>query len=113
MSDMMEYGGYHGSVSYSDDDGIFHGKLEFIRALVTFEASDVKALRKAFREAVDDYVAVSRAQGREPERPFKGSFNVRTGPILHRKAVLAARSRGSNLNTIVTEALERYLAKTR
>jgi predicted HicB family RNase H-like nuclease len=111
MSDMMEYKAYYGSVSYSDEDAVFHGKIEFIRDLVTFEGTDVKSLRKSFVEAVDDYLDVCRAKNRKPELPFKGSFNVRTGSTLHRKAVLAAKTRGSNLNTIVTEALEKYLSK--
>lgn len=112
MSDMMEHKGYYGSVSYSDEDAVFHGKIEFIRDLVTFEGTDVKSLKRAFIAAVDDYLDVCRSKNREPELPFKGSFNVRTGSVLHRKAALAAKNKGSNLNTIVTEALEQYLQKT-
>jgi len=36
MKDMMSYKGYYGSVHYSDEDGVFHGKIEFIRSLVTY-----------------------------------------------------------------------------
>jgi predicted HicB family RNase H-like nuclease len=108
----FHYKSYQGVASYSDDDGEFHGKIEFIRDLVTYEGADVKSLRKAFTEAVDDYLAVCRQKKRAPELPFKGSFNVRTGSALHRKAALAARYKGSNLNSIVTEALDRYLART-
>jgi predicted HicB family RNase H-like nuclease len=48
MKDMMEYKGYYGSVHYSDEDRIFHGKIEFIRSLVSYEGTDVKRLREAF-----------------------------------------------------------------
>jgi len=48
-------------------------------------------------------------EGKEPEKPFKGSFNVRTGSELHRKATLFARAKGTNLNKVVAEALEKYL----
>ena len=109
MKDMMSYKGYYGSVHYSDDDQVFHGKLEFIRNLVSYEGTDVKALRAAFEEAVVDYLQLCQEEGREPEKPFKGSFNVRTGPDLHRRAALFAKSKGLNLNTVVTEALETYL----
>jgi hypothetical protein len=34
MEDTMEYS-YFGSVHYNDDDKVFYGKLEFIRALVS------------------------------------------------------------------------------
>ena len=110
MKDMMAYNGYHGSVHYSDEDRVFHGKIEFIRSLVSYEAKDVDALRKAFEESVDDYLALCEREGKEPETPFKGSFNVRTGPDLHRKAVLFAKSKGTNLNSLITEALEKYLS---
>ena len=29
MSDMLEYRGYLGSVRYSDEDEVLHGRLEF------------------------------------------------------------------------------------
>jgi len=110
MKDMMAYKGYYGSVHYSDEDQIFHGKIEFIRSLVSYEGTDVKNLRIAFEEAVDDYLELCEKENKEPETPFKGSFNVRTGPDLHRKAVLFAKSKGTNLNSIITDALEKYLS---
>jgi len=109
MSDMMEYKGYFGSVRYSDDDEVLHGKIEFIRDLVTYEGRDAKGLKRAFREAVDDYIALCTETGRAPDTPLKGSFNVRTGPELHRKAMILARKRDTNLNSVVTEALKTYL----
>ena len=56
MKDMMKYKGYLGSVHFSDEDNLFYGKLEFIRALVSYEGTDVKTLRRAFEAAVDDYL---------------------------------------------------------
>jgi len=109
MKDMINYKGYYGSVHYSDEDGVFHGKIEFIRSLVTYEGRDVKGLRKAFENGVDDYLELCAQEGKEPEKPFKGSFNVRTGSELHRKATLFARAKGTNLNKVVAEALEKYL----
>ena len=113
MKDMMAYKGYNGSVHYSDEDQIFFGKIKFIRSLVSYEGMDVKSLRSAFEEAVDDYLELCEKEGKEPETPFKGSFNVRTGTDLHRRAVLFAKSKGTNLNSIVTDALEKYLSTSR
>ena len=48
MSTMLEHRGYLGSVFYSDEDETFHGRLEFIRDLVTHEGSDAKSLKSAF-----------------------------------------------------------------
>lgn len=111
MSKLLEYKNYFGSVEFSEEDEVFHGKLEFIRDLVTFEASDAKSLKAAFQEAVDDYLAFCTEQGRTPDIPLKGSFNVRPGQELHRRAMLLAARKGLNLNVVVSEALRRYLDK--
>jgi predicted HicB family RNase H-like nuclease len=73
MKDLMKYRDYFGSVHYNDDDRIFHGKVEFIRALVSYEGTDVVSLRRVFEEAVDDYLDLCRRQKQEPETPRKGS----------------------------------------
>ena len=109
MSDMLEYRGYLGSVRYSDEDEVLHGRLEFIRDLVTYEGRDAGSLKHAFREAVDDYLDMCQAEGREPDVPLKGSFNVRPGRELHRRAMLYARREGMSLNAVVTSALRRML----
>jgi predicted HicB family RNase H-like nuclease len=109
MSTMLEYKGYLGSVDYSDADEILHGRLEFIRDLVTYEGADAKSLKAAFQEAVDDYLELCAAEGRKPDVPLKGTFNVRPGRDLHRRAMLYAQRRGINLNTVVSDALRQYL----
>lgn len=111
MSTLLEYRGYVGSVACSEEDEVLHGRLEYIRDLVTYEASDAGGLKRAFREAVDDYLATCAAEGRKPDLPLKGSFNVRPGRELHRRAALFARRKGLNLNTVVSDALRRYLER--
>ncbi len=66
-----------------------------------------------FHEAVEDYLELARTQNIEPEQPFKGSFNVRTGSELHRRVAIAAKQKGINLNKLVNEALEQYLGLER
>ena len=109
MSDWLEYKGYVGSAHYSSEDQTFHGKLEGIRDLVTYEATDVTGLKRGFEEAVDDYLATCAAHGKTPDAPFKGSFNVRVGRELHKRAALYAAQHRKPLNSIVSEALDRYL----
>lgn len=109
MSTMLEYKGYLGSVDFSDSDEVFHGKLEFIRDLVSYEGTDAKGLKAAFHEAVEDYLELCAQQGRAPDTPLKGSFNVRPGHELHRRAILLATQRGVNLNKVMTDALRTYL----
>ena len=110
MNDMMHYKEYFGSVHYSDEDKIFFGKIEFIRSLINYEGTDVESLQQSFEEAVDVYLQLCQDKSIEPDKSFKGSFNVRTGSELHRKVAIYAKEQGVNLNKVVTEALEQYLA---
>jgi len=51
----------------------------------------VASLRASFEAAIDDYLALCEEKGIEPDKPFKGSFNVRIGSQLHRQAALCAQ----------------------
>ena len=106
MSDSMTYKGYIGTVHSSEVDEVLHGKIEAINDLIIFEGTSVRALKKAFHEAVDDYLETCKEMGREPQKPFKGSFNVRIPPDLHRKAAAKATMMGVSLNQLVQKALE-------
>lgn len=107
----LEYKGYLGTAELSETDKVFHGKLDNLRDLITFESATAAGLVKAFREAVDDYLADCLAEGREPDRPFKGQFNVRTRPELHRAYAQMAARKGKSLNELITETLENALPK--
>jgi len=110
MSDVMTYKGYFGTVRYSAEDEVFHGKIEAINDLIVYEGTSVKELKKAFHEAVEDYLETCNEMGREPQKPFKGSFNVRIPSDLHRKAVKKAFMMGISLNQLVQKALEEKVA---
>ena len=73
MSALLEYRGYLGSIKYSDNDELFHGRLAFIRDRVSYEGSDAKGLKHAFEEAVDDYLAFGSAEGLNPDAPLPPS----------------------------------------
>lgn len=107
MKDMMHYKGYYGSVHFDDEELLFHGKIEFIRALVSYEATNAKDLRRSLEEAVDDYLELCETQGVEPEAPFKGSLNIRLGPDLHRRVAIAAEHHHTSLNKFITDTLKR------
>jgi predicted HicB family RNase H-like nuclease len=111
MKDMLSYKGYHGSIHYNPEDRVFYGRIEFIRALVSYEGRDADSLELAFVEAVDDYLAMCADQGQEPEKPFKGSFNVRIAPELHERLAIAASQHGMSLNRYVAEALSQAVIR--
>ncbi|MDQ1271590.1 MAG: hypothetical protein QG591_220 [Planctomycetota bacterium] len=109
MKDVLTYKGFIGSVHFSAEDKVFHGKIEGIDDLVTFEGQSVDELLKAFHEEVDDYIKLCKEIGKEPTRSYKGSFNVRISPETHRKIVEKATMMGLSLNQLVQKAIEKEL----
>lgn len=106
MNDFIKYKGYLGSIHFDEEELVFYGKIEFIRALVTYEATDARGLRKAFEDSVNDYLELCEGQNIKPETPFKGSLNVRLGPELHRRIALAAKQKHSTINKFITQTLD-------
>jgi predicted HicB family RNase H-like nuclease len=106
---VFEHRGYIGSAEVDVDGGVLFGKLLYIRDTITYHANTVEALRTAFQEAVDDYLATCAELGEQPDQPLKGSFNVRVGPERHRKMAIEARRKNMGLNDFVCWALDRTL----
>ncbi len=104
--DILRYKTFIGAVHYSGDDNVFYGKIEGINDLVTFEGKSVAELRKSFEEAVDDYLGLCAEAGKDPHKSFKGSFNVRISPDLHKRAFRSAAEEGISLNQFVQSAIE-------
>ena len=75
MKNLMDYKDYVGSVEFSEEDGLFVGKVQGVRALISYEGTNAAELVADFHGAVDDYLAMCEAEGRKPERAYKGSFN--------------------------------------
>jgi len=109
MNNTIEYKGYVGSVEFSEEDCLFYGKVQGIRALISYEGENAADLISDFHGAVDDYLAICLEEGKEPEKAFKGSFNVRVSPELHRTAVIYAIGHKMSLNSLVDESLAKYL----
>ncbi|MGB8260332.1 MAG: type II toxin-antitoxin system HicB family antitoxin [Terracidiphilus sp.] len=112
MSQTFHYKDYEGSVEYSAEDRVLHGSILGLRDMIVYEGRDVDGLEANFRAAVDEYLEFCRAEGKTPDRPFKGTFNVRVGAELHKRAALFARERDQKLNTVVSQALESFLARS-
>ncbi|AAY62091.1 hicB family protein [Rickettsia felis str. Pedreira] len=108
-NDLMNYKGYLGSVHFNASEELFFGKVEFIRDLISYEASDAKTLIKSFQEAIDSYLEDCNIVGKIPDKPFKGSFNVRIEPELHKEVSLYAMQHGYTLNGIVKKALNEFI----
>jgi predicted HicB family RNase H-like nuclease len=111
VSSYLHYKEYTGIVEFSEDDNIFHGKVIGIKSLISFEGDTVYALTKDFHQAVDEYAAFCAKNNLQPEKPYKGSFNVRVAADIHRKAAFFALARGISLNAFVEDALRQSIEK--
>ena len=105
MKDIIQYNEFIGSVHFNAEDDIFYGKIEGINDLVSFEGSTVQELKKSFREAVEDYLELCESLGKNPYKSFKGSFNIRIKPELHKLAHQLATIEGVSLNQLIQDAI--------
>ena len=110
MNNTIDYKGYIGSVEFSEADSLLYGKVQGIRSLISYEGTTVSELINDFHDAVDDYLALCEADGKTPEKAFKGSFNVRfKDPDLHKRAAVYAYTHSVSLNSVVEESVAEYL----
>ncbi|HVW15227.1 MAG TPA: type II toxin-antitoxin system HicB family antitoxin [Mucilaginibacter sp.] len=105
MNDILQYQQYYASVHFSTNDEVFYGKILGINDLVSFEGASVKELKKSFREAIEDYIETCKTIGKEPEKTYKGTFNVRIPVNLHKEAAQFATVHDITLNEFVKVAL--------
>lgn len=70
LKNTMEYKGYVGTVEFSEKDARFFGRVLGIRSLISYEGIDMCSLADDFHCAVDDYLAVCKVEGVEPEKPY-------------------------------------------
>ncbi|TXD84811.1 type II toxin-antitoxin system HicB family antitoxin [Subsaximicrobium wynnwilliamsii] len=110
MADYLKHKAYLGSVEFSAEDAVLHGKIIGINDLVTFEADSVDGIQKAFIEAVEDYLETCIALNKAPNKFYKGVFNVRTSNELHRDLALIAEKKQMKLNELVNKAFD-FLVK--
>lgn len=109
----MEYKGYTARVVFDEAAGVLFGEVEGLRDVVTFEATNANDLKAAFRESVDDYLAMCAERGEEPEKPYSGKFLLRVDPRLHREIAMAAARSGRSLNAFASEVMKNWIQRER
>jgi len=102
----LTYKGYTGTIEASIEDDCLHGKILFIDDIISYEGNTVKDIKTSFKKAVNHYLAYCKETGKPANKPYSGTFNVRVGEELHRKAVEVAFHRGITLNDFVTQSLK-------
>ena len=64
----MDYRGYQGVVHHDGPDGLLYGEVTGIRDVITFQGRSASEVRQAFKDSVDEYLAICSERCREPDR---------------------------------------------
>ena len=106
---ILKYKGYTSAIMYSAEDHVLHGKIDGIDDLVDFYSETAETIEDEFHAAVDGYLDMCTKLGKEPNKTYSGSFNVRIKPELHRQLSIKASHNNNSLNNEVERAIENYL----
>lgn len=106
---VLEYKGYHTNVEFDAESFKLRGKIEGINDYVDFEAENPQDVENEFHLAVDDYLEFCAEIGKNPEKEYKGTFNVRIDPELHKQIACLASKNGESLNSAVEKAIKSYI----
>lgn len=109
MNNVLTYKGFTVFVQFSSDDNVFCGKVEGINDIITFEGQTVQELKESFQYVIDEHIKDCERESIPLEKSYKGSFNIRLTPDLHRKAALTAKMKGQTLNAFIKESIEKSI----
>ena len=109
MKELLHYKDYYGTIEASLEDNVLYGKVVGIKGLLSYEGTTLAELEKDFKGVVDEYLNDCQRRGIKPQVSYKGDFNVRVTPKLHRDLVVYADQRDESLNSVVREAIEKMI----
>ena len=109
MNSMLDYKGYHATITYDADDELFVGEVFGITDSLNFHGSSIEELKQMFAQSIDNYLDLCKQVGKDPEKEFKGSFNVRIPSELHRQIAMQAAQQKITLNQYVVNALNKSI----
>ena len=107
MNGTLTYKEFQASVTFIDGKLLI--RVLHVDDLLLAECDSASEVQATFQDLIDDYLETCETLGKAPSRPFKGSFNVRITPSLHRRVAMAAAVSGETLNSWIAQALEQRL----
>ena len=108
MKNILRYREYVGSVEINEHEGFLYGRVLGIQEKITYRAERADELVRRFRAEIDAYLDRCARENDTPEIPYKGTFNIRITPALHRALALHAAQTGLSLNHLVENILTAY-----
>lgn len=80
MDNSLKYKDFIGTVNFSTADGVFYGKIEGIKSMVSFEGKTVCDLEQDFKNAVDNYIEYYQRHQIAPHKSYTGEINITITP---------------------------------
>ncbi|MCF7924391.1 MAG: type II toxin-antitoxin system HicB family antitoxin [Candidatus Izimaplasma sp.] len=106
---ILSYKGYYTKIVYDSEIGMLTGVIEDINDLIYFESNNTDSIMDKFHEAVDDYLEFCKEKNIEPDKAYKGTFNVRIDSELHKKLSQYAFVNEKSLNAVVEESIRYFI----
>ncbi len=75
--------------------------------VVGFHAESVAELKKAFIDAVEDYLECCSSVGKSPQKPYSGNLTLRVTPEIHAAVAIAAQVNGKSIDQWASDVLYR------
>ena len=104
----LHYKDFIGSVFFSEEDEVFHGKVIGISDSISFEGESVKELTEDFQNAVDEYLEFCEETDKQPE---KSNFSVSISKDLYQMVASYAMLKGLPLNKLVESTLKQAISQ--
>ena len=110
MDNVLKYKDFIGTVNFSAEDGVFYGKIEGIKSMVSFEGETVHDLEEDFKTAVDDYIEYCQRHNITPHKSYTGKITIKITPEEHSIIAAIAKTKGISVPVLVKNAIRRELA---
>jgi predicted HicB family RNase H-like nuclease len=102
----LTYKGFTGSIEVSIEDGCLHGRILFINDIVSYEGNTVEEIKVEFERAADRYIEYCAKTGKQANKPYSGTFNIRIGENRHRALALLANQKKVSINEAICSAID-------
>lgn len=106
----MTLEGYHAKIEYDAELDTFRGEILGLNGGADFYGRNPKELRTEFRKSLHAFLDVCKEKCIEPRRHYSGKFNLRIPPELHEQLAITAQVKGTSVNKLAQDALQKEIA---
>lgn len=106
MNSMLEYKGYHATITYDADDELFVGEVFGIADSLNFHGASIEELKQTFAHSIDNYLDLCKQVGKVPEKEFKGSFNVRIPSDITQENINIGSTAENNFKSVCSKCVK-------